>query len=1044
MDFKGLRDHEDPRVIGRNKLPGHALWLPHDKEDLPNRNPERESKYKLSLNGEWSFKWVLGEENLPLGFEAPDYDTTGWEKIEVPSVWQLRGYGKPYYLAFAYPPALSTKRREIPKIDPAQNERGFYKRTFALPEHFEGREIFIHFGGVKSALALFVNGEKLGYSQGSMTPAEFDITRYLHPGENTVSAEVIRYSDGTYLEDQDMWFFSGIFREVYLTAEPKTWLNDIYAHAEPDENYTNWRLNADIAVKSVLNLKSSYTLELRLCDDQLSEILDSAVSDFNLEDGEIHVCFERNINKPLLWSSEQPNLYRLTAFLKAEDGELLEVKTIPFGFRSVQIKDEQILINGRPLLIRGVNRHDYDPDHGWAVPEERYHQDIRLMKQANINAIRTSHYPNDPRLYELCDLYGMYVLDEADMETHAVRRKEVPGSNPLWREAVVDRMERMVLRDRNHPCVIIWSLGNEAGSGENFLHMRHAALALDATRPIHYEGDYNPAISDILSRMYPTVKMVEQLGRHEEIRISALDNLLNRLSADNKPLNPEEYAGKPVLLCEYAHAMENSLGNFDEYMALFKKYHNLAGGFIWDFVDQSIRRLGPQGREEWLYGGDFGEEVTHRYFCANGILFSDRTPHPSYYEVKKVYQPIQIEAVNLAKGIIRITNEYLFTDLSIFGMRWRVTEDGAEIAAQSLQAPALPAGKTVEIRLEFDCERLCTRPECEYLLTVEFLPGKTSWCDEDFVLAFEQFILQQAKTIEAKHPTGNLKLKRESGMIFVAGDDFKISVSEESGGLASIDYGDGEILNKPLLPNLWRAFTDNDLGYANFKPQFENLLAASVLRWKKAAFKMRLEDLSCEEGQSFFTLRARYHAPYCKNLSLICKVYPDGEVRVCYEMTPVKEAIRVGLSMAMGGDFKHFEWYGRGPHENYCDRKSGAPVGLYHCEIDDLPHNYMRPQENGNRCDLKRLSIRDDAGYGLEIKGDGGLFGFSAWPYTQSEVDEAKHTHELPRRELITLNLDSLQRGVGGDFPGVANLHEPYKIHPGSYRFCLIIKKADA
>lgn len=1020
-----LLDYENPEIIERNKQAAHAIWMPHDSFS---EIAELEgSKYKLSLNGIWDYLWVMGTAPSPADFFMPEFDSSGWDKLEVPSVWQLHGYGKPYYLAFDFPPAISKKKSEIPKIDQSQNEKGFYRRSFLLPDNFEGREIFICFGAVKSAFYLYINGVKVGYSQGSMTPAEFNITQYLKRGENLVTAEVIRYSDGTYLEDQDMWFFSGIYREVFIYAEPNIYLRDIFARSSPDESYTDWTLEVDLFTENKTKKARSVVIEALLCEYNGFKIIDTIKSEFTAG-ANVANCFslKKLIFSPKLWSAEKPNLYRLVIMLYGEDGLLIEAKTLHFGFKSVEISDERILVNGKPVMLCGVNRHDFDPDFGWAVPEERYHQDLALMKRANINAVRTSHYPNDTLLYELCDIYGLYVMDEADIETHAVRKKNVPGSNPIWTRTVVDRTERMVLRDRNYPCIFMWSLGNEAGYGENFTIMKKAALALDATRPFHYEGDFDLSVSDVVSRMYPTVELLEKLGRHEEIKIGLLDNLLNMLTADNKPLKPAQYAGKPVLVCEYAHAMENSLGNFREYMDVFEKYPNMAGGFIWDFVDQSIRRKTPNGEEQWLYGGDFGEELSHRYFCANGIVSADREPHPSYYEVKKVYQRIKVSPVDLKNGLIRIDNLYSFIDLSDFTLNWSLLEDGRIIENCTHEPFSLGGGESCIVQLNFSNVAFISGRD--YHLNAEFiLREKTLWCEKGYKLAFEQFEISASLPRKGCY-VGAANYSETESEITASGSGFKIVVSKADGNITCLDYGNGNLLRSPLKPNYWRAFTDNDLGYANFRPKLEKLLAYPVKRWRKATDKRKVRTVKLINENGSTSIDVLQTVPLCKGIvKTVYRVDSRGTVFVKHEIYPKHDMLRIGFTMALRRDFDSFTWFGRGPHENYCDRKTGSPVGIYSLDIETLGHSYMRPQENGNRTELRLLEIRDENRSGLTVTGDN--FSFSAWPYSQEALEKAAHLHELKTEDIVTVNLDLMQCGVGGDFPGVAKLHEPYKIH---------------
>ena len=1039
MDAETARmwDCENPQVIGIGKEAAHVLWTPYGvvQEALA----QGDSEYRLSLNGEWDFKWIMGKKGRPENFAAPEFSVTGWDKIEVPSVWQLKGYGKPYYLANSYPPAVCAKKGHVPEIDRNRNETGYYRRTFTLPGSFAGREVFLCFGAVKSAFYVYVNGQQAGFSKGSMTPAEFNVTPYLKKGENTVAAEVLRFSDATYLEDQDMWSFSGIYRGVSLIAEPKTYLRDLSVRTVPDDAYENWRLEADVFLANVLPEAQKAEVELLLCEQTGGTVLQrfsgkASVGAFSSK----KVTLGGDVSRPRTWSAETPNLYRLAAVLKNSGGAVLEAKSIRIGFRSVEIRDEKLLVNGRPVLICGVNRHDFDPDGGWAVPPERYREDLSLMKRANINAVRTSHYPDDPLFYDLCDEYGLYVMDEADLESHGVRKQGIPGRNPLWADAASDRVTRMVRRDRNHPCVILWSLGNEAGFGKNFVRMKKNALALDATRPIHYEGDPGASVSDVISRMYPSVEDVGKMGRHEKVTVGFTDRLMNCFTADNKPMKPEQYRGRPVLLCEYAHAMENSLGNFQEYMDLFEKYANLAGGFIWDFVDQSIRRITPDGGERWLYGGDFGEEASNRYFCANGIVAADRTPHPSYYEVKKVYQRIRVVPVDAKKGVVRVENRFSFLDLSGFTMMWQLTENGKILEQHTQQPPALAAGESAEITLPFRIKRF--RPESEYHLTVFFLVKQnTDWCRAGYPAAFEQVGIRSPEFRARLRAGRPVKLSETNDGFEVSGKSFRIVISRRTGDIVSMNYGFGEMLCAPLRPNYWRAFTDNDLGYANFKPRFGAILSYPVQKWRAATEKRRVFSVAAAEDGKTVTVTVEQHVCHCKGKTVtVYEIDGEGSILLRHRVRPVCDMLRVGFTLGIPAGFGGVSWYGRGPHENYSDRKTGAPVGIYSFPAEQMPHDYMRPQENGTRSDVRWMTVLDVSGNGLRFAGDG--FGFSVWPYTQEDLQNAAHRHELRERGFLTLNVDSVQRGVGGDFPGIAHVHDAFRIKKGrSYELETVI-----
>ena len=559
---------ENPEIFKINKEDGHAIMMPFDSEK--DALSAKESNYKQSLNGKWKFYWQRGLKNQPENFQLTSFDDSHWDEINVPSVWQTQGYSVPYYYASTFPKAFSRSKGKIPSIDHDMQEIGFYRKSFTLNENFNGREIFLHFGAAKSALEVYVNGEFVGYSQGSMTPHEFNVTKVLKPGENVITAKLYRYSDGSYLEDQDMWWLCGIYREVYLFAEPKLCLRDFYFKTDFDDSYTDSNVTLNMYINNYNNIRGKMTATAKLIDSNNGEIL-LGTKETELSGGNEAVTFTETVKAPEKWSAETPNLYTLVMTIEL-DGKIICVKTYKVGFKKVEIKGEKIYYNGMPLMIKGVNRHDFDCDNGWAVPREIYTQDLDIMKQNNINSIRTSHYPDDPYFYDMCNKYGFYVMDECEVETHGVRRKGVPGSNPVWTGAVVDRMQRMVLRDRNNPCVFMWSLGNEAGDGSNFMEMKKAALALDNSRQFHYEGDFDLTKSDVISRMYPTKDIMEKLGNKQPITISLYDNIANQLAADSKPIKAEMYEGKPVVLCEYAHSMENSLGNFQEYIDDFENH----------------------------------------------------------------------------------------------------------------------------------------------------------------------------------------------------------------------------------------------------------------------------------------------------------------------------------------------------------------------------------------------------------------------------------------------------------------------------------------
>ena len=659
---------------------------------------------RLDLAGDWDFEFVEGLVGFD-GHAAAESGPQGGGRLPVPSLWQLHGHGLPIYLANTYPPAID--KRHIPRIDQARNEAGVYGRSFEVPQAWAGRRISVVLEGVKAGLLLYLNGREVGYSQGSFTPAEFDVTDRLRPGPNRLTAVVWRYTDGTYLEDQDMWFLSGIFRPVYLVAEPVVTMADVHVRTDLHESSGDGTLVAEVTVANsgARPVDAQVALLLREPGGAARWPAGTAVVRVPA-DGEAMARIEVPVPEAATWTAETPNLYEVVALLRAttpggdppaEPSQVLRVRT---GIRTLRIADGQLLVNGSPITFHGINRHDFDPDHGWAVPEHRYREDLLAAKRLNINAIRCAHYPNPQLLYALCDELGLYVIDECDLETHGVRRRNVPGDNPLWTAAVVDRMERMVLADRNHPSIVMWSLGNEAGlggpGGGNFARMRAAADALDGTRPYHYEGDHQPGVSDVVSRMYSTAEQMAALGRHEPLSFGVATRVTNQLFTDDKPITTELIGDRPVMLCEFAHAMENSLGNFAEYIEVFHAHRNQLGGFIWDFADQSIRRPAPDGGSRWHYGGQFGERPNHRYFCNNGILGPDRAEHPSAREVFWGYRPLVVEAVAPREGRFALANRFAFLDADGFDPVLEVRRDGALVATHALDPVHVPAGGRVE------------------------------------------------------------------------------------------------------------------------------------------------------------------------------------------------------------------------------------------------------------------------------------------------------------------------------------------------------------
>lgn len=1029
---------ENPEIFKINKEDGHAIMMPFDSEK--DALSAKESNYKQSLNGKWKFYWQRGLKNQPENFQLTSFDDSHWDEINVPSVWQTQGYSVPYYYASTFPKAFSRSKGKIPSIDHDMQEIGFYRKSFTLNENFNGREIFLHFGAAKSALEVYVNGEFVGYSQGSMTPHEFNVTKVLKPGENVITAKLYRYSDGSYLEDQDMWWLCGIYREVYLFAEPKLCLRDFYFKTDFDDSYTDSNVTLNMYINNYNNIRGKMTASAKLIDSNNGEIL-LGTKETELSGGNEAVTFAETVKAPEKWSAETPNLYTLVMTIEL-DGKIICVKTYKVGFKKVEIKGEKIYYNGMPLMIKGVNRHDFDCDNGWAVPREIYTQDLDIMKKNNINSIRTSHYPDDPYFYDMCNKYGFYVMDECEVETHGVRRKGVPGSNPVWTGAVVDRMQRMVLRDRNNPCVFMWSLGNEAGDGSNFMEMKKAALALDNSRQFHYEGDFDLTKSDVISRMYPTKDIMEKLGNKQPITISLYDNIANQLAADSKPIKAEMYEGKPVVLCEYAHSMENSLGNFQEYIDDFEKYDNMCGGFIWDFVDQALHVKDENGNDNYLYGTDFQGQEPHKlidipnttamtgsnvYFCANGIIGADRKPHPQIVEVKHGYQNIGITAVDASNGEFKLKNKFLFTNLLDFNCKWVIKAEGEEVLSGELGKIECAPLEECNIKIDFDSSKL--PKDKEVILTVSFETTKESLgIEKDYEIAFEQFIINAMPQPKDDNADGNLDFDINGKRVTVKGDNLEVIVDD--GKIVSYKIDGKELLKAPLMPNYFRALTDNDIDFLNFTPQWAKF--HPFYAWQRATHHARADKTEVIKNNNAVEIHIAFSTAGLKKSVATYRVYPDGRLYVFHSAVPTKGMLRFGYQMTMDKSMEYITWYGRGPKPTYIDRKLGSKIDLYKSSVTDFEYRYMRPQESSNRCDVRYFALTDKNGFGIKVDAyyDNPI-NFSAYHYTTDGLEKATHINDIPYEDITTVNIDHRQLGVGGDLPGQAFVREPYTMPKG-------------
>jgi beta-galactosidase len=1024
---------QDPLVFGRNKLPPrNSAWPCPDAKSGWTSRYEHSSPWVRSLDGDWTFHWSPDPDSRPANFFTPNFDASNWKTIPVPSCWELQGYGVPMYINFTYP--FKTNPPSVMDEPPPnytsyrqRNPIGSYRRYFEVPKSWHGRRVLLHFAGVGSAMYVWVNGKQVGYSEDSRLPAEFDISDFIQPGKNLLAVEVYRFSDASYLEDQDMWRLSGIFRDVFLYCTPNVTVWDSYVHAELDSTLREAAVSLTYTLRNASGTAAnglSIRLTLRAPSGRIvggGPLLAEAAVKVEPGFNEPRVTAAVAVHQPLLWTAETPNVYDALVEL-LQNGRVIETRRLDIGFRKVEIRDQQFFINGRSIKVKGVNRHEFDPATGYTLTTERMEQDLRLMKQMNLNFVRTSHYPDDPRWYELCNRIGLFVLDEANVESHELshHKKVLPGDLPEWEPAVVDRMRRTVIRDRNHPCVVIWSEGNEAGYGKAFLAMRDAALAADPQhRPIH-NADMNRA-ADIDSQTYPTPQWLLQHVAGKAIR---------RGDASSAAALLEQHgpypSGKPFLMNEYAHAHANSLGNFQDYWDVIEKYPMLIGGLIWEWVDLTPYKTGPDGRRHFVYGGDFGEQPNDAAFCCKGMVTADRIPRPHYWEAKKVYQYIKVRPEDIAQGRIRLRNNYDFTRLSAFAGEWVLEENGRSLRHGKLKLPDLAPGDEQSLMIPWG--KPAFRAGAEYFLTVRFrLPKDLSWADAGHIVAAEQIPVAAPAEVVALPGTNRADIiLNQDGRGWIAEANGCAMRVDSRGWLMSYKSDGRECLTSPLRLNFWRVPTDNDNGWK--APQ---LMAV----WKDAALKAELLSLDGAATGKIACIAAEWKLSGSSRAQVLYRLHGDGTLRIDVELKPDPngpELPRVGVSFAIPGTWDRLRWFGRGPQENYLDRHTAAFVGLYRSTVSDWITHYVRPQENANRTDLRWIEFTGANGQGLRIKAEGQPTGVSAWPYSAADLGEAKHDYELPRRDFITVNVDGRQMGVGGDNSWGLPVHEEYRLPPKS------------
>lgn len=977
-----MKTWENHQIDGINRMPARAHFLTFPSKEKALLNNNRYTHAFKNLNGVWKFMFLDAPEYSPEGFFNSDFDVTKMDDITVPGNWQLQGYDKMHYSDLWYNFPIN------PPYVPTENPTGIYKRTFFVEESYRDKKIIIRFCGVDSAYHLWINGKEVGYSKVARNESEFDITDLIRVGEeNDVTVRVYQWSDGTYLEDQDMWWESGIFRDVELIGVPKDGINDYKVIADLDDEYKN----GIFKVEAFLRTTKEVNVTFELVDAGENTVFTKTVV---AKEGK--ACIDEVIADVNHWTAETPYLYKL--FMTVEDdGQIVEVIPQNVGFRNIRLNGETFLVNGVAIKFKGVNRHDYSPQNGRVVSREEIEKDIILMKQFNINAIRTSHYPNSYYLYDLCDEYGMYLIAETDLECHGF---ELTGDykwitdDPSWELAYVSRMTRMIERDKNHPAIIFWSLGNESAFGCNFRKMTDVAHEMDPTRLVHYEGDFDVESADVYSTMYTWIENPKKPYLMKDII---------------------EKSKKPHIHCEYCHAMGNGPGNLKDYQDLVYAHDKLQGGFVWEWFDHGIESFTESGEKYYRYGGDFGDDPSNKDFCIDGLIMPDRTPSPGLYEYKKVIEPITTTAVDIQKGIINLLSRYDFANLDRFNLVYKVMEDDVILQTGFMPIPSIEARANKDITLPYDLSAIKVKPGAHYYVNISYqLREDTRYASSGHELATAQFELPLYKEGIVIRPEGILNVEKEHTTLHVKGANFSLDFNLVNGNLMNIVRDGMQVLSKGPRLTLWRAPISNDMEIIDKlkKVYFLHLEHEVVMNidyhMEGNILKVEVDTINSTTNSAWH-FKTKYVYTVCPSGDILIDVEgtPSGRVDLAPDMLP-----RIGVSMHLDKSMEHVRYFGMGPGENYADSKEAAQMGLYANTVDGLFTNYVIPQENGNHMGCKWVSMTNDRGMGLLASTEGD-FNFSASWYEDKDLDDAKHTCDLVKRDYIVFNVDYKQNALG-------------------------------
>ncbi len=1011
----GKPDWENPEVFAVNKEATRATSLPYPSEKLAIADEYAASPYYQLLDGMWKFHWVPKVAEVPEGFYKEDYDISTWATIPVPGNWEFNGYGIPIYVntGFGF-------KATPPNIDLDYSPVGAYRHEFNIPADWDGRRVFLHFNAGTNAMYVWVNGQKVGYTQNSKSPAEFDITDYIRPGKNTLACQVHKFSDGSYLEDQDMWRLGGINRSVYLYSTAPTRIFDFFAHPDLDENYKNGIFSLDVVLKNYSTQPQDQVVDVAILDKAGKKVFSQSKKAVIPAESTADQAFSGTVSSPLKWTAETPNLYTLLITLKDNNGNVIESTSHKIGFRKIEINDGQLFVNGKKVYFKGVNLHEFNTNTGNVVTPEVMMRNLQLMKELNINAVRTSHYPQDPLWYKLCDEYGLYLVDEANLESHGLGYGPDNISNfPEWRDAHMDRIIRLIERDKNHPSVIFWSLGNEASNGKVFFEMYDWAKARDNSRPVQYEQAYQrDRNTDIICHMYPSWKSMVR--------------------------DAEKDLGRPYIMCEYAHAMGNSMGNFQEYWDLMRASKNMQGGFIWEWYNHGYPTTDDQGRFFWAYGGDLGgyKIMNQDNFCMDGVISPDQNYIPHTYIVKKVYQNILFEANDIEKGVITVINDFKFTDINKknYTFKWVLLENGVQFATGDFNVD-VKADSRKDVKLKLP--KLAQEPGKEYYLQVfayskedtPFVPAGFEVAKGEFAFASNNYFVK-----EIKNPV-SLNIEQEEGQVKVnAGTVTYVFSTKDGRGLISMTDENQRVFNELPRLNFWRAPTDNDFG------SWEQY---SLRIWDTAGDNTitTFGGYNVTEGVPTFTYDVKLRGIEA-HVTLVYTVNQDGSLTIDAHYQALSdelpEMMRFGMMMALPKEYDHFTWYGRGPQENYIDRNLDAFMGVWNGNVAEQAFAYYRPQETGNKTDVRWLTLENKDGKGIEITGSQPL-SVSATNNRPEDLDPGKtkkqqHASDvLPRNETV-LCVDLFQRGVGGLDSWGAKPFDAYRFHGKDYKYSYTIR----